>query len=124
MSGGLCDQCPAASDTLYFIYAIASTFSAILIVSFTLTAVVQRAFGRSIVSGAQRSARFAGWVVTALATQAQIGRTASPNQHAMLRFWYNVLRIFEVNPGASSRLPLLPLLRWQGAALELCGAFS
>jgi hypothetical protein len=52
-------------------------------------------------SGAQRSARFAGWVVSALAAQAQIGRTASAAQPVALRRYYQVLTIFELKPDAA-----------------------
>jgi hypothetical protein len=67
---------------------IAGVFVAIASVAFALVAVVQLSFGRGIFMGAVRSLRFAGWIVAALATQAQIGRTVNQGQPPALKEWY------------------------------------
>jgi hypothetical protein len=74
---------------------------AITVVAFALVAVVQLAFGRSIGPGAIRSANFASWIVAALATQAQIGRTASGGQPVAIQTYFQLLKVFEVNPDAA-----------------------
>ena len=70
--------------------------------------------------------RFAGWIVGALATQAQIGRTASPNQPKLLKDWYAFLRVFEMNPdgarpsecsGSTSRIAISAMSVSLGCAL-------
>jgi hypothetical protein len=55
---------------------IAAVFVVTFVVCFALVATVQGIYGNSIKSGVVRSMNFAGWVCSALAMQAQIGRTA------------------------------------------------
>ena len=97
----MCQQCEKSESVLTSVYIIGGVFLGIASVAFALTAVVQTAFGRDIWSGAQRSARFAGWIVSALAAQAQVGRTASGGQPPLIRKYYMLLKLFEVNPGAA-----------------------
>ena len=93
---------PCEEPTVSFVggAVIAGSFCAIFVVAFALVAVVQSAYGRDVGSGALRSLRFAGWIISALATQAQIGRMASANQPALLLRWYRLLKLFEFNPEA------------------------
>ena len=84
-----------------FIIAVGVTFGAIAIVAVVLVVVVQSAFGRDFKSGAGRAISFAAWVVNALRTQAQIGRTASSGQPAVIEHWYRFLLIFEANPSGA-----------------------
>ena len=99
--GGKCLRCESSGTVRVALVAIGGVFVAVAGTAFALTAVVQTAFGRSIGSGAMRSARFAGWIVSALATQAQIGRTATGDQPALVRQYYTLLKLFEINPDAA-----------------------
>ena len=156
VNGGLCNVCPSEGDTKTVIIAIGLAFLLITTVAFTIVAVVQLSFGRGVFMGAVRSfryvtlsffttsstphipylsvfclivsllIRFAGWIVGALATQAQIGRTASPNQPKLLKDWYAFLRIFEMNPdgarpsecsGSTSRIAISAMSVSLGCAL-------
>ena len=102
--GGRCLRCES-SDTAYVtMLAIGGVFFGIAAIAFALTAIVQTAFGRSIGAGAQRSLRFAGWIVSALATQAQIGRTATGDEPELMRQYYGFLKVFEINPEAAQPL--------------------
>ena len=87
-NGGHCLTCPTQGDSVKTITIIAGVFVAIASVAFALVAVVQLSFGRGIFMGAVRSLRFAGWIVAALATQAQIGRTVNQGQPPALKEWY------------------------------------
>ena len=98
---GACNKCPASGDIRKTLVAIVSAFIIIALAAFILVAIVQTAFGRDIKSGHVRSARFAGWIVAALATQAQIGRTGSDAQPNALRQYYKLLQLFEANPNGA-----------------------
>ena len=99
--GDVCATCPERKSVILTLCVFAATVVGITAIAFLVVAVVQTSFGRDVKSGAQRSARFAGWVVSALAAQAQIGRTASAAQPVALRRYYQVLTIFELNPDAA-----------------------
>ena len=95
---GTCAPCGSDGFALRQVGIIVGVFCAIFLIAFTLVAVVQTAYGRNVTSGAIRSMRFAGWVVSIFATQAQIGRSASGNQPDLLLRWYTLLKLFEFNP--------------------------
>ena len=103
-SGDVCRSCPSPKSIVGVVLILLAIFVAIATVAFILVATVQMAFGRDIKSGAMRSVRFAGWIVSALATQAQIGRTASKAQPSELQRYYHFLQIFELNPNAAAPL--------------------
>ena len=92
-AGGSCMHCPAAADVKLIVLYMGGAFVTITLVAFVIVAVVQLAFGRSPLMGFVRSMRFAGWVVSALATQAQIGRTASSSQPQAIRAYYGYLQV-------------------------------
>jgi len=98
---GACMKCPAKDDITMKVLALATVFVVITTMSFILVAIVQTAFGRDIKSGHVRSARFAGWIVTSLVVQAQIGRTGSSDQPKALQEYYKLLQIFELNPAGA-----------------------
>ena len=100
-AGGACTLCPPSADVAATALWIGVFFSAIALVAFVIVAIVQSAFGRDIKSGAVRSIRFAGWIISALAMQAQIGRTASSTQSSIIRQYYTLLQVFEINPDAA-----------------------
>jgi hypothetical protein len=100
--GGECRRCPDAEFAVSRLFAILGLFLAIAAAAAALVAAVQRAFGRKIGSGAVRSAKFASWVVGALAMQAQVGRTASSSEHEFVNEYYTLLKIFELNPAAAA----------------------
>ena len=100
-AGGLCALCPTDRVTLNFFITTGVTFCVIACVAIFLVVVVQSAFGRDFKSGAGRAISFAAWVVSALRTQAQIGRTASSGQPAVITEWYRFLLIFEANPSGA-----------------------
>ena len=97
-AGGLCATCPTDRVTAEFMIAVSITFAAITIVAVTLVFIVQKAFGRDFKPGAGRAVSFAAWVVSALRTQAQIGRSASSGQPMLIAEWYRFLKTFEANP--------------------------
>ena len=101
VAGGTCSRCDASGAVNYGLLGVAIAFLVVAAVAFALTAIVQLTFGRSVGSGALRSMRFAGWVVSALATQAQIGRTATGDQPALVNEYYTLLKYFEINPEAA-----------------------
>ena len=103
-SGDVCRPCPAPKSIAGVVLTLVAVFVAIATASFILVAIVQAAFGRDIKSGAMRSVRFAGWIVSALAAQAQIGRTANQAQPSELQRYYHFLQIFELNPNAAAPL--------------------
>ena len=100
-SGGICLRCPSEASSAITVGAVAGVFCAITLVCFIIVSIVQLSFRRGIFMGFVRSMRFAGWIVAALATQAQVGRIADIGQPAALREYYALLRIFELNPGGA-----------------------
>ena len=124
---GECLQCKPAETAVGVVLYIALVFAVTFAVCFALVAIVQSYYGNSLQSGAVRSLNFAGWVCSALATQAQIGRTSGGNQPDALRDWYRLLKLFEFNPegarpaectGSVSAISFVALLF--GIALPLC----
>ena len=115
-AGGLCATCPTDRIAMQFVIAVSITFATIAIVAVMLVFVVQKAFGRDFKSGAGRAISFAAWVVSALRTQAQIGRTASSGQPALISDWYRFLKTFEANPSGmrpsqcSSSMAMYPII--------------
>ena len=99
--GGFCTVCPPSSNTFLIVVIVGGIFLAIAGAAFAVVAVVQTMFGRNVWSGAMRSMRFAGWIIAALATQAQIGRTSGGEQPAILQDYYTLLKLFEINPDAA-----------------------
>ena len=95
---GECKPCGSDAVAVRGVFIIAGVFCAISVVSFALVAIVQTVYGRAVWNGAIRSMRFAGWIVSIFATQAQIGRSASGNQPSILISWYRLLKLFEFNP--------------------------
>ena len=100
--GGLCSLCPTKADTTTKILWLLAAFAAITLVSFSTIAVVQLSFKQGLGMGFLRSLRFTGWIIAVLAMQAQIGRTATSGQPAVLNEWFQLLKIFEFNPGGAS----------------------
>ena len=92
-AGGSCMHCPAAADVKKTALYMGGAFAAITLIAFVIVAIVQLAFGRSPLMGFVRSMRFAAWVVSALATQAQVGRTASSSQPELIRAYYTYLQV-------------------------------
>jgi len=100
--GGDCAVCPVGEVVLNRIYIFAGIFAGIALSAFALVAIVQTVFGRDVMSGAMRSLRFAGWIVSSLAMQAQIGRTASKGQHDLMSEYFKFLQVFEINPDSAT----------------------
>ena len=101
LAGGFCIKCQPSGDVAFAIAVVSAVFLAITCGAFALVAIVQSFFGRDVKSGAVRSVRFAGWIVGALAAQAQIGRTSGGSLPDVLQGYYTFLMIFEVNPDAA-----------------------
>jgi hypothetical protein len=95
---GVCRQCQSDEAAYEVIGYIALVFVSTFLVAFVLVAIVQGAYGNSIHTGMIRSLNFANWICSALATQAQIGRTSGGNQPPLLKAWYRLLKLFEFNP--------------------------
>jgi len=94
---GICKKCRTKELAWRNFGYIGLVFSVVFLVSFTLVAIVQGAYGNSLKSGGIRSLNFAGWICTAMATQAQIARTKAGNQPEVLQRWYGLLKLFEIN---------------------------
>ena len=95
---GVCMECQSDEAAYEVIGYIAIVFTATFLTCFVLVAIVQGYYGNSIQSGGIRSLNFASWICSALATQAQIGRTSGGNQPELLEGWYRLLKLFEFNP--------------------------
>ena len=95
---GVCRQCRSDEAAYAVIGYIALVFVTTFLGAFVLVAIVQGSYGNSIHTGMIRSLNFANWICSALATQAQIGRTSGGNQPALLKAWYRLLKLFEFNP--------------------------
>ena len=113
-----CKRCKSEAEAYTKIMYIAAVFVVTFVVCFALVATVQGIYGNSIKSGVVRSMNFAGWVCSALAMQAQIGRTADSSLPDALQSWYDLLKLFEFNPdgarpmecsGGSSAFPFVAL---------------
>ena len=100
--GGLCTLCPTKADTKTTVLWLLAAFAAITLLGFSTIAVIQLAFKQGLGMGFVRSVRFAGWIISVLAMQAQIGRTATSGQPAVLTEWFRLLKMFELNPGSAS----------------------